>query len=293
MPDRNETYSRKCRFLSNDDFDVVHKTLTTAFSDYVIPFALTESQLRNHMVLTAVDLERSAGCFIDGRLVGTSLNGFGNWQGRLTAYDTCTGVLPEFRRRGISSAMFELMIPHLRSAGVEQFLLEVISTNAGAVRLYDELGFKATRELALLQCDKRPDVVESTSKDVELQDIGTPEWPLLKRFWDVEPSWQNLPEAMERSVSAKRMIGGFYEGKCIGYILFSARSGRIAQMAVSKEHRRKRVGSMLLNAMHAVIDTESSPQVVNADIGAEGMLAFFTNFGYHEMLRQHEMLLEL
>jgi ribosomal protein S18 acetylase RimI-like enzyme len=293
MPDRNETSLRECRLLTKNEFPAVYQTLTKAFSDYVVPFALTETQLTNHFVLTAVDLDRSVGCFEGNQLIGASMNGFGMWNGRPTVYDACTGVLPEHRRKGVSTDMFRFMLPGLKRSGVEQLLLEVIATNLGAVRLYEGLGFRVTRDLALLQCDTRTSGTGDLTNVFEVREIETPDWDLFKQFWDVDPSWQNSPEAVDRSLSLKRIIGAFHDGKCVGYVLFSARFGRISQMAVAKEYRRQGVGSRLLYAMHSVIDEGYSAQVVNADISAEGMLPFFRKLGYYERLRQHEMTLDL
>src|SRR4051794_13604048 len=148
-----DTALQRCCFLGEEHFAELYATFTEAFSDYVYPFALTESQFRNHLVLNGVDLNRTAGCFVDERLVGFTLNGFGDWGGIPTVYDAGTGVTAPYRRRGICSSMFDMMLPKFKNEGIGQCLLEVITSNAAAVRLYEKLGFHITRELALLQCD--------------------------------------------------------------------------------------------------------------------------------------------
>lgn len=40
------------------------------------------------------------GAFDNEELVGFVLNGFRNWYGKTTVYDTGTGVLPKYRRQG-------------------------------------------------------------------------------------------------------------------------------------------------------------------------------------------------
>ncbi len=291
MQDRNQTSLRECRFLGDDDFERLFGAFNSAFSDYVIPFALTEAQFRNHITLTAVDLERSVGYFVGGELAGFSLNGFGEWEGRQTVYDACTGVLPQWRRQGASREMFEFMLPVFREEGIEQFLLEVITTNDGAIRLYEGLGFKAVRELALLQSDQRSEPI-SSSIEIDIREIGKPDWASFTQFWDVRPSWQNSADAVDRSLGMKKTLGAFHDGKCVGYILFSARFGRVSQLAVSKEHRRNGVGASLVHAMHSVIEPGFSSQVVNADISVDGVMAFFQKLGFYERLRQYEMVLD-
>src|ERR1043166_4102113 len=124
----DETAIQRCCFLGEEYFSQLYATFTEAFSDYVYPFALTETQFRNHLILNGVDLNRTAGYFKDGRMVGFSLNGFGEWQGVPTVYDAGTGVVPAYRRRGVSESMFEMMVPVFSDHGIGQFLLEVITS---------------------------------------------------------------------------------------------------------------------------------------------------------------------
>ncbi len=293
MAESNKTSIRRCQFLDAGKFDRLYETFTKAFSDYIVPFALTEAQLRNHIKLTAVELDRSVGCFVDNRLIGFSMNGFGDWGGRQAVYDACTGVLPEYRRQGVSKAMFHFMLPVLKEDGVEVFLLEVIKSNKGAIHLYEGLGFEAVRELVLLQCDQEKAELEKRTIELDIRQIETPDWVLFSQFWDVHPSWQNSIHAVNRSLKMKKILGAFSQGKCIGYILFSARFGRISQLAVSKENRRQGVGSSLVRAMHNVIDKGFSAQVVNADRSIDGLMLFFQQLGYYERLCQYEMELAL
>lgn len=289
MANGNETALRDCRFLGEDHFARLYETFIEAFSDYVFPFALTETQFRNHINLNAVDLSRTAGFFDSDRLVGFSLNGFGDWEGRSTVYDAGTGVIPSMRRRGISEAMFEMMLPRFKDRGIGQCLLEVITTNAGAIRLYEKLNFATTRELALLQCDGKIKPAVS-APNIEIRDVTDPDWLLLTSFWDGRPSWQNSVEAVDRSMHLKRILGAFLDGQCVGYIVFSSRFGRVAQMAVDKAHRSRGIGTALLRAMQDETTSGYSLQIINIDRSLAEAVTFFRNRGFYERLAQYEMI---
>ena len=84
-------------------------------------------------------------------MVGYTLNGFGLWNGKQTAYDAGTGVIPGFRNQGIGKNMFEFLLPKLREIGIEQMLLEVIEKNENALKLYQNLGFENSRKLAFFE----------------------------------------------------------------------------------------------------------------------------------------------
>ncbi len=288
-----ETALQRCCFLGEEHFAELYATFTEAFSDYVYPFALTEEQFRNHLLLNGVDLERTAGCFADGRLVGFSLNGFGDWAGVSTVYDAGSGVIPAYRRRHICESMFDMMLPAFRKEGVGQCLLEVITSNTGAIRLYEKLGFTITRELALLQCDGKVLAAQPVSDDVEMRVMDKPDWDVFSTFWDGSPSWQNSPGAIDRSQRNKTVKGAFIADKCVGYIIYSSKFGRAAQMAVDKNFRHHGVGTALLEAMQADTAPGYSLQVINIDKGMPRAMQFFKDHGFYERLSQYEMVLTL
>jgi ribosomal protein S18 acetylase RimI-like enzyme len=284
----NEIAYRNCRFLSDDSFDVLYHAFTQAFSDYLFPFDLTETQFRNHLVLNAVDLTSTIGCFEGEQLIGFSLNGFGEWEGKRTVYDAGTAVVPSARRQGVSRTMFEKMIPDLKHAGHEQYLLEVITTNAPALRLYQNLGFEKQRELALLQCDSFVGN-DDLPNAVDIREIAEPDWEIMSAFWDGNPSWQNSIDAIGRSRSLKRILGAFIDDRCVGYAIFSS-NGRIAQIAVDKLHRNRGIATALLARMRAETASEHPLQVINIDTSLTAALAFFRSRGFCERLTQYEMI---
>lgn len=290
MDNANETALRNCRFLDDNYLLNLYSAFIEAFSDYVVPFALTEAQFRNHIILTGVDLQRTVGCFDGDRLVGFSLNGFGPWQGRSTVYDAGTGVVPDHRRQGKSEAMFELMLPVFRRAGIEQCLLEVVTTNNAAISLYKKLGFQITRELALLQCDGKIKPGRPLPDDIELREIDDPDWQLLTGFWDESPSWQNSVDAVNRSRRMKRIVGAFRDGKCLGYIVFSSNFGRVSQIGVDRDNRCQGIGTALVETMQKETAEGFSMQVINIDKSLTPAIKFFINRGFYERLAQYEML---
>lgn len=290
MDSRNETYSRQCRFLDETYFLPLYDAFIAAFADYVMPFDLSELQFRNHMVLTAVDLDSSVGVIEDERLIGFTINGFGQWNGRRTVYDAGTGVLPEFRRRGIGLSMFDVMMPIFKDRGIEQYLLEVITTNKNAISMYEKLGFGKTRTLSLLELSTDVNFGPDALIDIDLRDIEAPEWDLLQSFWDGDPSWQNSISAIERSRHHKSFVGAFHKDDCLGYIVYSANSGRISQIAVDQNYRGLGIGSVLLKKLLSETDSDAKPQVVNIDRSLSEAMTFFENRGFKTKLNQFEMI---
>jgi ribosomal protein S18 acetylase RimI-like enzyme len=287
---RNENPPVICRYLDKNDLPSVHQTFFEAFSDYLITFQLTPRQLERHIILNAVDLNRSVGCFQGEKMVAFTMNGFGMWNGKSTIYDAGTGVVPAFRRQGLSRKMFELMFPMCEELGIEQCLLEVITGNEKAVKLYRNLGFYPTRTLLLLETKNLIKTAADVTGGLEVREIDAPDWNLLLTFWDGNTSWQNSVEAIERSMDMKKILGAFIAGECVGYIAFSANLGRIAQLAVSKNFRNRGIGSALLLAVQAGAKEAESLQVINLDESMTEAVRFFKNRGFGELLSQYEML---
>ncbi|MDQ3799573.1 MAG: GNAT family N-acetyltransferase [Acidobacteriota bacterium] len=279
------------RFLSSEDFAALHVALLEAFSDYIIPFQLTEAQLRNHIAVNAVDINQSVGAFAGEKMVGFTLNGFGCWNGKSTVYDAGTGVLPDFRGKRIAERIFEFMTPALKQNGVEQILLEVITKNESAVRLYRRLGFEKTRRLLLFERQKR--FCYRSKCDFLVREISEePDWQLLQSFWDGNTCWQNSIEATKRSLSGKIVAVAFADKeKCVGYGIVFPKSGSIAQIAVDKNYRRRGVASLILTEMQTAAGGADKPlRAANIDDNLKSTIGFLKSRNFGETLSQFEMI---
>src|SRR5262249_52400180 len=133
------------RFLSDEDFPILYEAYLKAFSDYVVKMQPTKEQLLETLTRRGMKYEISVGGFDNGKLVGFNLNGIDNWTEKLTVYDTSTGIIPEYRGKGITYKLFDFSFPKLRELKVEQYLLEVLDSNEKAIRAYTKIGFKEIR----------------------------------------------------------------------------------------------------------------------------------------------------
>lgn len=289
----NETPSFACRFLDESYSDAILEKFGEAFADYARPFELDPVRFRNHINLNAIDLSRSVGCFDGERLVGFSLNGFGSWKGKKTVYDAGTGVIPSHRRHGASEAMFRFMVPVFKKAGIEQFLLEVITENTPAVNLYKKLGFEIERELLFMEAPAMPDQNTPPDDEVDIRMLAAADLHRLSNLCDAPPSWQNSNEAMVRSEPLKTIIGAFIGGECVGYSAHSKGLGRIAQFVVDKKVRNRGVGSRLLTEVQKELPPDTKMQVINLDSVLTEAVDFFKNRGFQVALSQYEMTMPL
>lgn len=126
--------------------------MNEAYSDYDVPMHLDEASLR--FMLSSFDLDRSESrvAMLEGRPVALALLGLRGpraWIGGM-------GVAPEARRRGLGDRLMKAVLERARERGAREAWLEVLTTNARAIPLYERLGFRHVRRLDVLKLAQPP-----------------------------------------------------------------------------------------------------------------------------------------
>lgn len=274
------------RFLSAADSAKLYECFLEAFSDYQVDMRASREEFEQRLVRDGVRLEISAGAFDETRMVGFYMNALGDWKGRRSAFDAGTGVIPAYRRQGIAEELFAFMVPRLKEASVEQYLLEVLTGNERAVALYRKLGFVDIRRLAVF----RRSAPLFTDAEPEVRRVEEPDWELCKSFWDGDPSWQNSIDAVERVANDRVVICAYVDETCVGYGIAFKPWVSLMQLAVAPAHRRKGIGSKILSALQREVSGTDSLKVSNIDEGLKGTLAFYERNGFKMVLEQYEMV---
>ncbi|MFC6998508.1 GNAT family N-acetyltransferase [Rufibacter roseus] len=265
-----------------------------AFADYVIPMVLTEPVLQMKLLRDGTKPELSPVAMDKNEPVGFILNSLSSWQGKRTAYNGGTGVVPSARGQALTEQMYQFCVPLLRQYGAEQCLLEVIQENTRALKVYKRLGFDIVRTFRCFKQTK-PEVQWHTHKaeDIVLKRVASPNWELYQTFWDMEPSWQHHTAAVDRSASYVQIIEAQTQGKCIGYGVVYSMTGAIAQLAVAPDWRNKGIGQALMQELMASVETPAVT-VVNIDANrGESLLQFLENRNVAETKGQFEMVREV
>ncbi|WP_262428337.1 GNAT family N-acetyltransferase [Paratissierella segnis] len=221
------------------------------------------------------------------------LNGVRNWRGKTTVYDCGTGVIPKYRKQGITGNIFNKVLRHLRNNNIEQYLLEVIQSNKPAVNLYEKQGFLITRTFSCFQIEKEL-VSNELNSSIKCESCNIKEinWELLKSFWDFEPSWQNSIEPIMSVYNSFEVLIAQIDGKTVGYGIIDKITGDIPQLAVHIGYRRKGAG---LNILKSLTDQTESQNVsfINIDNKCISILEFLHNLGFENIADQYEMVLNI
>jgi ribosomal protein S18 acetylase RimI-like enzyme len=284
----------KINTLKNIPFLKIYKAFSNAFSDYLVPFDLSLEDLKYLFERRGYDLNISVGAFNEEKLVGITVNGIGNWKGKLTAYDSGTGVIKEYRKKGIAKQMFTESLPILKENGIKQYLLEVIKTNVGAYELYRKAGFRVVRELDFYQTSKTDLVYTKivNHSELEFKLIEKPDWNMFKSFWDFQPSWQNSEEALKRKIDFLKIIGVYKNSELIGYGIIESHTGDIPQIAVSKDFRRLGIATSLFRVLINYSCVESL-RVINSASSYSPFKHFMKSLYFQTGDGQYEMIMKL
>ena len=280
--------------LGNTDFSTIFEAFSRAFSEYEVQPDRTELQAMFKRRGFVADLSFAA--FEGDQIVAFTCNGIGKFNGILTAYDTGTGTLKEYRGKGLATWIFEYSIPYLSEKGVGQYLLEVLQHNPKAASIYRNIGFEVGREFNyfLQDCDQVRNEAKTPDIPYEIMPINIGEFSqILPEFWDFYPSWQNSCESVRRAAETFLSFGVFTRSKLIGYCVFDPVSGDITQIAVDKSYRRKGFASLLLRKT-LESNQYGSVKVINTDIVCDGPVRGFLEAKNIPLRgKQFEMIKEL
>ena len=274
--------------LENATKEELHAVFAEAFADYFVSFEMTTDQFMTRMLKRkSYNPEISVGTFSDGKMVGFVFNGLRKLNGIPTAYDCGTAMIPAFRRKGIGKEILNVTNKILQEKNVEQYLLEVIQENKPAVNLYLKEGFKVTREF---NCYRSKSSKYLLKEDSHLRLVKFDELVIPEDFFDFTPSWQNSVESIFEIPSEFNFAVYEENDETIGFGIIETSTGDIPLLAVAKEHRRKGIGTKILqflvNENQAdivkVINVESTSITANKFLQANGLAS---SVNQYEMIK--------
>ncbi|RFS24563.1 GNAT family N-acetyltransferase [Chitinophaga silvatica] len=260
----------------------------TAFSDYVVPLHLTPSILQQKIEAENLQLPHSIGAFFNNELGGFILHAPDNDKHPKILYNGGTGVIASHRGQRLVQQMYNKFIPVYQERGIQQLLLEVISTNLPAIKSYSSTGF---RKLRLFQCFKGDIKLSKKVPDINIIKNKNPDWAALSKFSDMTPSWSNTIVSMIREAAYIITWEAKIDDKTVGYLTVHRDTRRIRSIGVAKEYRRQGIGNALLKC---AVEQLSGPfSIINIDDEQKGIITFLEQAGLTQYISQYEMGMDI
>ncbi|GAA4281632.1 hypothetical protein GCM10022260_20530 [Gaetbulibacter aestuarii] len=267
--------------LSNTAFDTIVDCFLKAFENYFVKMPLEKDYYRKRWTAAKVDFNLSYGMFDGNKLVGFIIHAVDNRQGIRTAFNTGTGVIPEYRGRGIVRMMYDFALDDLKKHGIERSQLEVITENAIAIHAYQKIGFEITRQYScfsgIINCSS---VLKPEVHEIAMNELNWDELPNQDGY-----SWDHQKETL---------LGGPYhyfevhfKGNREAYFIIDPERNYLAQLDVFKNDPH--VWERLFKAIQQVSETI---RIINVDETQETKIQQLKAHGLKITVKQYEMVLD-
>ncbi|WP_367867714.1 GNAT family N-acetyltransferase [Pedobacter sp. WC2423] len=273
------------RNLENIDLEKLVSVINLSFSDYIVPMQLNLEKLKSKIVAEDVKLELTRGVFDEGQMVGIMLHGLRESEQGLIVYNAATGVIPDYRGKGLVREMYAHLLPELKKLQVKKMVLEVITGNHSAIKAYEKMGYTVVRKL---NCYSGKLSVIKHNRVTTLKEIESFNWSEFIAFWDTVPSWQNAVQSLENTKEHCHVAGAYINDLLVGYAIFNPVSRKINQFAVAAAYRGQGIGNELFSYINEVVE-QQEVYVYNVDHQAVSTLEFLKSVGLLEKTAQFEM----
>lgn len=280
------------RNLSKMSFGELHQKFNEAFSDYLIDISyMTRDVMKNRAIKNGYDPDSSVGVFDNDKLVGFTLVGVDYHYEKPSAFDIMTGLIKEYRGKGIASEMFNFIKPRLKAIGIEYFYLEVLQENKPAIRAYKKTGFEIVRSLDCFTFSiKKYILTEQPRLPIVIKKIEKDNIDKFQLFSEWRPSWENSFTAMKRVPDDIDFYSAEYSINKLGLIVYYPCLNWIMAILVNPEYRNMGIHSALLN--HLVKQLEGKVEMVkllNIQSDDDKLITFLKQSGFELLTGQYEM----
>lgn len=266
------------KHLGNTDFSVIMECFLLAFENYFVKMPTDYNYYKQRWKAAKVNFNLSYGMFDDDKLVGFIINAIDERQGDKIAYNTGTGVIPDYRGRKIVKSIYDYAIPELLKNGITKCLLEVITENYKAIKSYKGIGFKICKEF---KCFKGRLFIKSqndfTLKKVTYQDMNWSEFPNQNLY-----SWDNQKESLLKGQYDYFQV--LNSNHIQSYFVMNSENGYVAQFEVLENSTKN------LSALFSAIQSINQEiRINNIDNKLNQKIKAVESVGLKNTVNQFEM----
>jgi GNAT superfamily N-acetyltransferase len=253
----------------------------SSFEGYPVEVSVDVTWLARRIRYEQHDLLNSLVAFDGDEVVGTAIlavRGVRGWCGGF-------GVVPRLRGRGLGQRLMSELVARARALGLRHLSLEVLAGNTAAIRLYERSGMRVTRNLLVME---RPAewAPGAAAHGPALKEAAVGD--LLEHFTRLHPEPPVWQREMASLLTAE--LHGLYLGKLsrpLAYVLVRhTQDGTYLSDLAAADARQARALCAALGRVGGALKINNEPE--------QGPFAApLLEHGFKEILRQHEMTMEL
>jgi GNAT superfamily N-acetyltransferase len=247
---------------------------TASFEDYVVPLTVDEASFRGMARVFDIDLDASrVALFGDDAvgLVNLGLRGDRAWIGGM-------GVVRGARRGGVGETLMHAAHESAAARRVSEIWLEVITSNAPAIRLYEKLGYEHVRDVEIWELAAEPPA--STAREASVAEAHG----RVRALRTAREPWQRADETLAHLLESGALIGLVNDDGAAVVRTGGTQSSLDQLAAVSVDAAADLIAAALARCRPL--------RVANVPEGSEAALAL-TRFAEAPRIRQHELRLAL
>jgi ribosomal protein S18 acetylase RimI-like enzyme len=205
----------------------------------------------------------------DSQVVGTTFV----QRGEKSGYISSVMVHPDYRKRGIATALVETAVEYVQKGRMERAVLHVVSTNTPAIGVYSRLGFERFESITNLLGETDFALAQGRADDIEvrpyrgsdLDDVydlaRASEDPAHLRLFGLSRKDLKMPLWVRLSrFSTQTRLVALRAGRIVGFVMSSyttpREAGSIGYMHVKPEDRSRGVERALIAA--AVVEFKAA-----------------------------------
>lgn len=255
--------------------------ILTAFEGYFVQLPHDIDYWENRFNASRVDLNYSYGAFDNDRLVAVVIHGIDTYEGKLTAFNQCTGVVASHRGKHIIDKIYQVAIPSLKSIGVKQCRLEVIQDNLKAINVYKRIGFSIDKSFLCfkgkLSNNNSAYTIEKSNRD-SIFDINS--------HYNGFYSWENGNNAvLQNTGNLDYYLIKNEMGRIVGYSIISPKNSQILQI--------ESLTNDLIGVIQSLSIKYKEIKINNVLQHRVDYIASLQSLGLDNYINQFEMFMEL
>ncbi|PKV48936.1 ribosomal protein S18 acetylase RimI-like enzyme [Aquimarina sp. MAR_2010_214] len=271
------------RSLEKVAFKSIIDCFLISFKNYFVEMPTDVEYYKERWDNAKVRLELSYGMFDDEKLVGFIINGIDKRNGDIIAFNTGTGVIPEYRGKKIVKSIYEYALKDLKQNGITKCALEVIKENVIAIKSYESIGFKKSKDY---KCFKgKLDNVEDKTV-IELNEIDYTLFDTMNLPNQEYYSWDNHKKSV-RGVNY-RYFQVLKDEVPESYFVINPINGYLAQFDLLSNNE--------LGWNHLFLGIKNickSIKINNVDARLVDKISYLNSIGVENIIDQYEMELTI
>jgi len=264
--------------LEHIEFDIIADCFLKSFENYYVKIPTDKNYYKERWKIAKVDYALSYGMFDGGKLVGFIINAIDTRNEEKIAFNTGTGVLPEYRGKQIVRSIYNFAIPDLKTNGVTKCALEVIIENSKAIKTYQSIGFNICKTFKCFSGEIKLNTNEKkllSEVDYDAFDWGKmPNQQLYS--WDF-----NLEVIKNGNYKYYQLI---YDNLVESYFIINPSNAYLAQFEVLKES-----AGCWHRLFKGIKEVSNSIKIINVDTRLNQKIDFINSIGLANTVNQYEM----